>query len=91
MDRDLPYDLEDHPALAHADDLTVDPLRASADCVIPEGCGASEGEIHWPDCPTLLGDDLDEDDQEEIATQGRSSQDNATIAVVALLPGRSDA
>ena len=72
IDRDLPYDLEDHAVLA-ADDSpaipVVDPLRAVSACDPPDGCGAAAGEIHWPACPVLLGDDPedvhDRDDDQE--------------------------
>jgi hypothetical protein len=62
IDHDHPYDLEDHAALAAEDTAVVDPLRATTDCDVPDGCGVSAGELHWPDCPELLGDDIDEED-----------------------------
>ncbi|MEU7855130.1 hypothetical protein [Nonomuraea sp. NPDC049141] len=62
MDRDLPYDLEDHAALAE-DAAAVDPLRAATDCPAPE-CGAPAGGLHQPDCQTLWTSP--EPDHEEI-------------------------
>ncbi|MEV6157917.1 hypothetical protein AB0L53_47020 [Nonomuraea sp. NPDC052129] len=59
-DRDPPYDLEEHAALATEDDADdsaaagPDPLRVVGDCY---DCGAKRGELHWPTCASLWGTD----------------------------------